>query len=288
MELYNYTVSSLQSKIDLNLLFFGLEKCKPKHTWGPGLRDAYILHYIHAGRGLFRTKESTFELEAGQGFVIMPETLVHYSAHETEPWRYSWIGFSGMNARSLLQRAQIDAERPIFEVPAGSYLKNFYEELKATYETRGSDVHSQSVLYRVLADLIRFSPETGDERKPAAASREGYIRKSIEFIESSYSQKISVLEIARFVGLDRTYLSGLFKERFGVSLQAFLLEYRMNRAAELLQNPELSVSDVSRSVGYTDPFLFSKMFKKMIGQAPALFREKSSLASERRDPDCSD
>ncbi|WP_018753136.1 AraC family transcriptional regulator [Paenibacillus sanguinis] len=288
MELYNYTVSSLQRKIDLNLLFFGLEKCKPRHTWGPGLRDAYILHYIHAGRGLLRTKESTFELGAGQGFVIMPETLVHYSAHETEPWCYSWLGFTGMNARSLLQRAQIDAERPIFEVPAGSYLENFCEELKATYETRGSDVHSQSVLYRVLAELIRFSPETRDERKPAAASREGYIRKTIEFIESSYSQKISVLEIARFVGLDRTYLSGLFKERFGVSLQAFLLEYRMNRAVELLQNPELSVSDVSRSVGYTDPFLFSKMFKKTIGQAPALFREKSPLVSDRKDPDCSD
>lgn len=287
MELFNYTVSSLQRKIDLNLLFFGLEKCEPRHTWGPGLRDAYILHYIHAGRGIFRTKESAFELEAGQGFVIMPETLVHYSAHDTEPWIYSWIGFTGVNARSLLQRAQIDAERPIFEVPAGSYLGDFYEELKAAYETRGSDVHSQSVLYRVLADLIRFSPETREERKPSA-SREGYIRKSIEFIESSYSQKISVLEIARFVGLDRTYLSGLFKERFGVSLQAYLLEYRMNRAAELLQNPELSVSDVSRSVGYTDPFLFSKMFKRIVGQAPTLFREKSSLVTERRDPDCSD
>lgn len=283
----NYAVSSSQRTIDLNLLFFGMEKCDPAHTWGPGLRDVYILHYIHAGRGLFRTKESTFELKAGQGFIIMPEMLVHYSAHDTDPWIYSWIGFSGINARSLLQRAQIDAERPIFNVPSESNLEDFYEDLKAAYETRGSDVHGQSVLYRILADLIRFSPETGERRKPSA-SREGYIRKSIEFIESSYSQKISVLEIARFVGLDRTYLSGLFKEQFGVSLQSFLLEYRMNRAAELLQNPELTVSDVSRSVGYTDPFLFSKMFKKFIGLAPSVFREESSIASEKRDSADSD
>lgn len=287
MESYNYTVASPQRKIDLHLLFFGMEKCQPGHTWGPGLRDAYILHYIHAGRGLFRTKETAFELEAGQGFIIMPETLVHYSAHDTEPWSYSWIGFSGVNARSLLGRAQIDAEKPIFEMPSGSYLEDFYEELKAAYETQGSDVHSQSVLYRVLAELICFSPEPEHGRKPSS-SREQYIRKSIEFIESSYSQKISVLEIARYVGLDRTYLSGLFKERFGVSLQAFLLEYRMNRATELLQNQELSVSDVSRSVGYTDPFLFSKMFKKVIGLAPNLFREKSSFTSEGRDFTCSD
>lgn len=270
MEFFNYTVSS----IDLNVLFFGMEKCKPEHTWGPGLRDAYILHYIHQGRGVFRTKEASFELKAGQGFVIMPEMLVHYNAHEADPWVYSWIGFRGVNARPMLQRAGINMEQPLFEAPDGSYLENFYEELKSAYDTRGSDVHSQSVLYRILADLIRFSPVTRHERRPSA-SREEYILKSITFIESSYSQKISVLEIARSVGLDRTYLSGLFKDRFGVSLQAFLLEYRMNRAVELLQNPELSVSDISRSVGYTDPFLFSKMFKKFSGLAPNVFRNKS-------------
>jgi len=268
----NCTVPAIQGQMDLNLQFFGLEECLPGHTWGPGLRDAYILHYVHRGCGVFRTTEKVYELQAGQGFVIFPETLVHYSADQADPWTYSWIGFTGLNAKSLLQRARIHASHPVFTELSANSLGGFYRDLKAAEGQRGSDVISHSILYRVLADLIRCCPEPEDGQK-TRHSREGYIRKAIEYIESSYSQKMSVLDIARSVGLDRTYLSGLFKEQYGVSLQSFLLEYRMNRAADLLRNPELSVSDVSRSVGYNDPFLFSKMFKKVIGSSPREYRE---------------
>ncbi|WP_054957971.1 AraC family transcriptional regulator [Paenibacillus dakarensis] len=273
MEIFNTTFSALQGQIDLSLLFFGMEKCEPGHNWGPGLRNTYILHYIHSGRGVFRTKESVYELEAGQGFVIMPDTLVHYTADETDPWVYSWVGFKGVNVKPLLQQAHIDMKRPIFTVYPAHSLDYFFEELESTFGTRGSDVRGLSILYRIMADIISSSPEIHPGRK-TTHSHEDYIQKSIQYIESSYSQKITVLDIARFIGLDRSYLSGLFKERFGLSLQAFLLEYRMSRASELLQNPELSVSDVSRSVGYTDPFLFSKMFKKTVGMAPNVFRSK--------------
>ncbi|GIO32561.1 MULTISPECIES: AraC family transcriptional regulator [Paenibacillus] len=268
----NCTVPAIQGQMDLNMQFFGLEECLPGHTWGPGLRDSYILHYVHCGCGVFRTAEKTYELQSGQGFVIFPETLVHYSADETDPWTYSWIGFTGMNAKSLLQRAQIHAGNPVFTELSENGLGSFYRDLKAAEGQRDSDIISHSILYRVFADLIRCSPEPADGQKPRH-SREGYIRKAIEYIESGYSQKISVLDIARSVGLDRTYLSGLFKEQYGMSLQSFLLEYRMNRAADLLRNPELSVSDVSRSVGYIDPFLFSKMFKKVTGSSPRQYRE---------------
>ncbi len=269
----DYAMPALQGQMDLNPLFYGLEECLPGHTWGPGLRDAYILHYIHCGRGVFRTGETVYELGPGQGFVIMPDALVHYSADESDPWTYSWIGFKGMNAKPLLQRAHITVGHPVYTGNAGSCFGRFYEELNSARDARGSDVLSQSILYRILADLISCSPEPGGSDQRPQPSREGYIRRSIEHIESSYSQRLSVLDIARSVGLDRTYLSGLFKDKFGVSLQTFLLEYRMNRAADLLGNPELSVSDISRSVGYNDPFLFSKMFKKVMGSSPRQYRE---------------
>ncbi|MGN7359716.1 AraC family transcriptional regulator [Paenibacillus sp. SAF-054] len=269
----DYAMPALQGQMDLNPLFYGLEECLPGHTWGPGLRDAYILHYIHRGRGVFRTGETVYELGPGQGFVIMPDALVHYSADESDPWTYSWIGFKGMNAKPLLQRAHITVGHPVYTGNAGSCFGRFYEELNSARDARGSDVLSQSILYRILADLISCSPEPGGSYQRPQPSREGYIRRSIEHIESSYSQRLSVLDIARSVGLDRTYLSGLFKDKFGVSLQTFLLEYRMNRAADLLGNPELSVSDISRSVGYNDPFLFSKMFKKVMGSSPRQYRE---------------
>lgn len=271
-----------QGQMDLSLLFFGKEECVPDHSWGPGLRDSYILHYIHSGCGVFTIHDQTYRLQAGQGFLIPPGTLVYYCADEQDPWTYSWFGFRGLHAKSLLQRSHLSSHHPIFQAAymsktdatergSVSGFETYHDELMAAREERSRDVLSLSILYRLMAELIQSSPEALAQPKPSV-SKEAYVRQAIEFIENNYSQRISIMDIARSVGLDRTYLSGLFKSQFGLSLQTFLLEYRMNRAAELLQNKDLSISDISRSVGYIDPFLFSKMFKKVTGLSPRHMR----------------
>ncbi|MFD1957226.1 AraC family transcriptional regulator [Paenibacillus thailandensis] len=265
---------------DLSLLFYGKENCDPGHSWGPGLRDSYLLHYVESGRGLFRIGDETFHLTAGQGFLIVPGTLVYYKADDADPWTYAWVGFKGLQAKSLLRRSSLGAEHPVFRTANAGWFGRFHDLLsgpQASSPTR--DVRGQSLLYGLIADLIDDNPASAQEGG-ASVPKQRYIEQAVEYIETNYSQKISVLDIARFVGLDRTYLSGLFKERFGVPLQLYLLQFRMNRAVELLALEELSVSDVSRSVGYADPFLFSKMFKRTIGSSPRDFR-KSTVRQNR-------
>ncbi|NMO96431.1 AraC family transcriptional regulator [Paenibacillus lemnae] len=277
--------SSSDPQLDLRLLFFGKEKCIPSHAWGPGLRDSYIIHYIHSGQGRFQIGDHHYDLQAGQGFMIPPGTLVHYQADGDDPWTYSWYGFAGVQTKSLMQRAGLSSRQPVFDIFAhgaperrseSASFESFHHELVAAREEKSRDVLSLSILYRIMAELIRCSPDEHSTFAGPPASKDKYIRQAVEFIENQYSQRITVQHIAREVGLDRTYLSGLFKSRFGLSLQRFLLEYRMTRATELLRNKDLTVSDVSRSVGYTDPFLFSKMYKKTTGHSPTSMRDQSN------------
>lgn len=273
----NLVHPSPQGQMELSLLFFGKEDCVAGHSWGPGLRDSYIIHYVHSGCGVFTIHDQTYHLRAGQGFLIPPDMLVYYCADEQDPWTYSWFGFRGLHAKSLLQRSHLSSHHPVFQVGCKSKtvttargtitgFETYYDELMAAREEKSRDVLSLSILYRLMAELIQSSPGALEPRP--AVSKEAYVRQAIEFIENNYSQRINVMDIARSVGLDRTYLSGLFKSQFGLSLQTFLLEYRMNRATELLHNKDLTISDISRSVGYIDPFLFSKMFKKVTGLSP--------------------
>ena len=172
----------------------------------------------------------------------------------------------------LIWSARSYVAQPIFDSKGNPWFDKFIDEMSLARDIeRNSDVHLLSILYRFFAELIIAAPEPNQLPTPAHA-REAYIRKAIEFLEIHYSQKISVLDIANYVGLDRTYLSSLFKEKLGQSLQAYLLHFRMNRACELLKNQSLSIGDVSRSVGYTDPLLFSKMFKKLNEVSPKQFR----------------
>lgn len=259
--------------MDLSLLFYGKQDCDPGHYWGPGLRDIYILHYVHSGSGQFRSEDHTYELSAGQGFLIVPGTLVYYKADEENPWTYSWVGLKGLHAKSLLQRAGLDSFNPIFDAAGPHhFFETVYDQFDQALDARNGDLYSQSVLYRYMAELVACSKQPASPPH-AANSKEAYIHKATAFIKNSYSLPISIQDIANFVGLDRTYLSGLFKAQYGVSLQAFLLQFRMNRAVELLHHKELAIGDIARSVGYTDPFLFSKMFKKVIGTSPRASRD---------------
>lgn len=262
-------VSAGWTQMELVLLFYGWEACDSAHYWGPGVRDSYIVHYVHEGQGTVYMGDREYPLTQGQGFLILPDTVIHYEADAEEPWTYSWFGFRGVQAKAFMQRAQLSEEQPVFTAHDKNMMAALYDEMlqAGTSSVAGGDVLHQSLLYRLMAALIASSP-IKEEENPLLSTKETYIRQAVQFMENRYSQRTSILDIAQAVGLDRTYLSGLFKERYGKSLQAFFLEYRMNRAAELLRNPMLSVSEVAHSVGYTDPLLFSKMFKRVTGVSP--------------------
>jgi AraC family transcriptional regulator of arabinose operon len=260
-------------RIELDLCFFGNEVCEPGHSWGPGIRQHYIFHYVHSGKGTMRIGEQIHTITKGQGFLICPDSIVYYKADDEDPWTYTWVGFQGLYAKAYLDRAQLSSTQPVFDSRGNLWFEGFLDEMvQAQKNTRNSDVGLQSIMYRFFAELIASTPELKEVPTPAH-TKEAYIRKAIEYLEIHYSQKISVLNIAQYVGLDRTYLSSLFKEKLGLSLQIYLLHYRMNRAKELLKNQDLTIGDISRSVGYTDPLLFSKMFKKINRVSPKSYRD---------------
>jgi YesN/AraC family two-component response regulator len=90
----------------------------------------------------------------------------------------------------------------------------------------------------------------------------------------NYSRKMTISELARSIGLDRSYLGSIFKEQLSTSLQNYLKNYRMDKACELMKNETLSIGDISRSVGYDDPLLFSKLFRKCKGVSPREYRRR--------------
>ena len=83
---------------DLYLCFCGLAKCEPNHSFGPGIRDNYIIHYITKGKGKYYVNNACYELSQGQGFLVEPHLQVFYQADKDDPWQYLWIGFNGTKA----------------------------------------------------------------------------------------------------------------------------------------------------------------------------------------------
>ncbi|WP_411079897.1 AraC family transcriptional regulator [Streptomyces sp. cmx-18-6] len=80
-------------------------------------------------------------------------------------------------------------------------------------------------------------------------------------------------ELAARAGVSRTTLAKRFTELVGDGPVAYLTEWRMTLAADLLTRPELTVAAVARRVGYADAFGFSAAFKRLRGESPSAYRQ---------------
>ncbi|MFC6333610.1 AraC family transcriptional regulator [Paenibacillus septentrionalis] len=261
-------------QLDLYLIQYGREACEPGHSFGPAMREYFKFHYILDGKGIFEVNGQRYELKKGQGFLVTPETVCYYEADLQDPWTYCWIGFNGIKAAGLLRQAQLSDESPIYTwEKSGFFEQSIQQMMQSKTMTAGREFKLTGLLYLWLAAMIDCR---GSELKQKAKenSKEHYIAQVVHFIEVNYANKISVQSIAQFVGLQRSYLSALFKEVMGISLQDYLISYRMRKACELLGSTTLMVGDIARSVGYEDPLLFSKMFKKSMQLSPTQYREQ--------------
>ncbi|OXS61241.1 hypothetical protein B1A99_06945 [Cohnella sp. CIP 111063] len=113
-------------------------------------------------------------------------------------------------------------------------------------------------------------------RKPAGQDGENdsrIVAEVLREIERNYNRRLSLTSIAAKHYINANYLSQLFKQKTGRSFKQHLVETRMAKAAELLQDSGMTLQEISGEVGYDDYFHFSKLFKKYRGISPADLRK---------------
>ena len=236
---------------DINPVTVGYEECKPLHEYGPAMRNYYLIHFIFEGKGVFYYDDKEVEVNKHQYFLIKPDKVTLYRADEKEPWKYLWIGFTGEIAKrfdniELVGNIDYHIFEEVFNVASNDF--EGWKDMKEEYLV--------TIIYKILADL--------NSKKEY---RMHYARKAENYIKTMYMQDITVEKIAEILSLDRRYLSRIFKNRYGVTMQEYLINTRIEASKKLLDSG-YSVSQTCAMCGYKDQFNFSKMFKKKCGISP--------------------
>ncbi|MCM3746980.1 response regulator [Paenibacillus pasadenensis] len=104
--------------------------------------------------------------------------------------------------------------------------------------------------------------------------QESVVQRAKTFIQAHLDQPISLADAAEEVHLTAHYFGQMFKAVTGETYLSYLTKMRMDKACELLKNPELKLYDICRQVGYVESNYFSKVFYKTKGQLPKEFRQE--------------
>jgi AraC-like DNA-binding protein/ligand-binding sensor protein len=105
-----------------------------------------------------------------------------------------------------------------------------------------------------------------DRAEPEAVSRaRGYVSQH-------YREEFSLPDVARVVNMSANYFSEKFKEVTGLKFIEFVARTRIEKARNLLQNPNLHISEIAFEVGFQSLSQFNRRFKKITGQSPRDYR----------------
>ena len=265
-ERYDFQKLSGQS---LALIECGYMSCHSGHTGGRLVYKDYSLTFILEGKGKYCVGDRTYELNAGQGFMITPNVSNIYYADIEEPWKYIYVIFKGPDAETLVHSAGLDEDNIIFNFPLEEEVISNLKKMHAAgknHSAKGYDALGHFLL--VMSRLISDYTEKGIQNM----SSEHYIRLALSYIEDHSSYDISVKDIADYVGIDRTHLYRLFVKQIGISPSQCLTETRWKRAISLMEHKQLSVNEIAISAGFYDLSHFSKAFIAEYNMSPGKYR----------------
>ena len=240
-----------------NPVIFGSEDCDSGHSFGPHVRTHWLLHYIVSGFGIFEKDGVRHSVRPGDMFVIPPYEETYYEADREKPWRYIWIGFT--TDESL--PAQFSES--VIHCPGVGDI--FEDMLRCGKMENGRSAFLSAKIWELCSVLLDGSGNSAD-----------YIEKALNYMRSEYVNGITIQQISDRLNINRSYLSEIFKAQMGVSPQQYLVKLRLEKAAELLSIYHETPSTAANSVGYSDIYHFSKIFKQHFGVSPRSYKQLHS------------
>lgn len=254
----------------LNLSYCGKENCAPGWFFGPYIRRNYLIHVVTSGRGNYRVQGKEFEVCGGSAFLIYPGVRTYYRADMKDPWSYMWVGFNGFAAEETVERIGFTRENPV--IPMGNEdilstcMERIFDARRLTYV---NELKRTSAFFEFMAVMMEYNQADNAEKKYSDII---YVKMARDLILSMYNTKLKISDIADRIGINRSYLSNIFKREMKMSPQAFLIQVRLERAAQLLRGSDMPVGHIAAAVGYNDALSFSKAFKQKYNISPTEYR----------------
>ncbi|KAF1299644.1 AraC family transcriptional regulator [Enterococcus sp. JM4C] len=265
-----FTDFSKKSISDFILYNCGIETCAPSHSYGPKRRDYHFIHFVKEGKGVLEIEDQKIAVHENQFFIVPANVISTYTADDLEPWKYSWIGFTGIESFNFVQ-ALIHSAATNFVIDCSDatfYEKRIEEIMQLNQNSLSSYYRINGIMYDIVGTLLSECEVDLVNNRNSSPSFQ-----AMQYMDLHYHDDIQISDIAYSVGIHPNYLSAMFKEELGITPKKYLTNLKINKAKKLLIESQDPINLVASSVGFSDALSFSKFFKKELGISPTDFRK---------------
>lgn len=144
------------------------------------------------------------------------------------------------------------------------------------YEIR-NDPLSELKIQRDFLDIwihLCENVSSVSKAKPASNQNLSVLKNMISFLNDNFSEKLKLGEIANAGGVGKTSCCTIFKRYINKTPTEYLTELRLRKAIELLKNTDMTILEISYTVGFSSASYFAETFRKFYGRSPKVYRQQ--------------
>lgn len=224
----------------------GEECCRADHSYGPAVRDYFLLHAVLSGCGVFHNSRGDFHIGPNQAFVIFPGEITVYQADTLEPWHYVWVGFKAGQSGTALSSMEVTPHSPVIDL--GKHCPEIVACMRTIYRDASSlqmaDMAASGGILRLLSLLSECSAVRGG----ASTTAEQYYRRALWLMQHENSHSpLTVQALSDAVGLSRSQLFRVFRQVCGKSPQEVLIGMRRTQAIQLISQTTLPLEMIAEA-----------------------------------------
>lgn len=236
------------------------------------------LFYIVGGDGQFRVEEELYPVHADQLVIVNPNVPHTEVSYESRPLEYIVLSIEGL---SLSPQSNNDGRFCILDFHGGGDILTCLRHILR--ESRGKLDGYETVCQAYLEILVvRLMRSTGLAVSPVASDKRVSRQCALvrRYIDTHYKESLTLDQLAQQAHVNKYYLAHAFKREYGVSPIGYLGSRRIEESRYLLKETDLSLSQISRMLGFSSASYFSQSFLKAVGVAPMEYRKQSQTAAE--------
>ena len=235
--------------------------------------DQHILIYCVEGNGSAQIMKKKYQLHPGS-FIIIPAGEQHsYAASEEHSWTIYWVHFKGSLScelvNTLLRKIDDHQGSVEFQPRRIELFEDMYICLERGYGTDNICYANVCLFHYISSFIYSDKFHLSGSKQPDDA-----VELSINYMQENISQPLTLEDIAKSVNFSASHYSALFRKKTGFAPIEYFNHLKIQKACQYLLYTELRIKEIADKLGIEDPYYFSRMFAKLMGQSPLQYRNK--------------
>ena len=274
----------------ISLLQIGDISCNRDFIIKSHEQQCYEISYIVSGKGSININGNKYNVKKGEIYINLPQEKHSGEADQDNPFRYLYMGFIfnrhpyEENLFSHIQKMFHKIEMPVLldrmdiQVP-------FLQAINEIYTTSEfSELMIKAFIQEIIIKTYRNFCSNWEYQYAPNQKLDGnksIIRNIINYIDSNILDIVELKQVSKTMGYSYSYLSHVFSEETGITIQAYYVQKKIEKAADLLNKREINIAQIAEKLQYQSIHSFGKAFKKTMGISPAKYQQIKELKKSK-------